>query len=268
MSIDYWDKTSPEIAEAIRQNTLILVPIGQVEQHGPHLPVGCDTFNAWETARRVAKALEGEIPVLVTPPVWSTYTVNFQAQWPGLIQISTRAVIDMFRDIMASFLRMGFSKIVVINGHGNNPEFIKVAIRDLQDEFQASIMMTTVWELAAKKFNELRRSPPGGAMHAGEYETAIMLAMGHQVDMSKAPKGDMIRYKSEFRTLDMCAGKSMGSWSVWSLQQSRTGVYGDPTVATKELGEEVIKSTVEEYVGLLKEYYYFEPESGIEPEVW
>jgi creatinine amidohydrolase len=268
MPIDYWENTSPEIAEAVRKNTLILLPTGQVEQHGPHLPVGCDTFNAWETARRVAKAIEEEIPVMVMPPVWSTYTVDLQAQWPGMIQINTRAVIDLFRDIMGSLLGMGFRKIVVVNGHGNNPEFIKVAIRELQDKYQASIMMTAVYTMGAKKFNELRKSPPGGSMHAGEYETAVMLAMGHRVDMSKAPKDDIIRYKSEVYTPDMMAGKGNVSWSIWSIQQSRTGVYGDPTVATKELGEEVIKATVEEYKKAIREYYFFEPESGIKPEVW
>jgi creatinine amidohydrolase len=268
MPIDYWDNTSPEIAEAIRQNALILLPTGQVEQPGPHLPVGCDTFNAWETARRVARALEGEIRTLVMPPIWSTYTVNYQAQWPGLIQIKTHTVIELFHDVMASLLRMGFRKMVVVNGHGNNPEFIKVALRELQDEFQVNVVLTTTWEMGAKKFNEIRRSPPGGAMHACEYETSIMLAMGHRVDMSKAPEGEIIRYRSEFVAPDMTAGHSRVSWSVWELQQSRTGVYGDPTVATKETGEEVIKATVEEYVKFLREYYHFERQSDIQAEKW
>ena len=260
MFSEYCLNNYQELDEAIQQDAIILLPVGQVEEHGPHLPVGTDTFIAVETAKRVAEAVRGEIPVLVMPPIWSTYTVDAIGKWPGLIKVRTRVVIDLVHDILASLLHMGFSKIVLMNAHGNNPELIKVALRELADEFEAAPILTNIWSMAAKRFNEVRQSAPGGAIHAGEYETSLMLAMGYPVDMSKAPAGESLQFESEFRARDNFTGTNHVTWSTWKVQQSRTGVFGDPTVATAETGEKVLEATVEEYVKLLREYYAWEPE--------
>lgn len=206
MPIEFVLNSSPELAEAIRRNTIVLLPVGQVEEHGPHLPVGTDAFIAEEVAKRVAAAVEGEIPILVMPTVWSTYSIDAAAKWPGLIKVRTRVVIDLVHDILASLLRMGFRKIVLVNAHGNNPELLKVALRELADEFEAAPVLTNVWSMAAKSFNEVRRSAAGGSIHAGEYETALMLAMGYPVDMSKAPAGESLRFQSQFRANDNFIG--------------------------------------------------------------
>jgi len=259
MHSDFLLNSSPEIEEAVRKNAVVLLPIGQVEEHGPHLPVGTDTFIAEGIAKRVAAALEGEIPVLVMPAVWSTFSVDAVAKWPGLIKVRTRTVIDLVHDIVASLLRMGFRKVILMNGHGNNPELLQVALRELADEFEATPILANVWNFSAETFNQVRRSAPGGAVHACEYETSLMLAMGYPVDMSKAPSGESLRFESEFRAQDNFVGKNLVTWSTWKLQKSRTGVYGDPTVATAETGEKVIQGTVEKFVALVREYYAWEP---------
>ena len=71
MQIEFMLNTSPELEEAIQKDAVVLVPIGQVEEHGPHLPVGTDTYIAQDVARQVAEKLQGELPVLVLPAVWS-----------------------------------------------------------------------------------------------------------------------------------------------------------------------------------------------------
>ena len=260
MPVEFVLNSSPEIGEALRRNTLVLLPIGQVEEHGPHLPVGTDTFIAEGVAKRVATALEGEIPVLVMPAVWSAYSVDAMTKWPGLIKVRTRVVIDLVHDIVASLLRMGFRKIVLMNAHGNNPELLKVAMRELADEFEATPVLSNIWAMSADSFNKVRRSSAGGSVHAGEYETSLMLAMDYPVNMSKAPAGESLRFESEFRARDNCIGSSLVTWSTWRVQQSRTGVYGDPTVATIETGQKALQGTVEKYIEFLREYYAWEPE--------
>jgi len=262
MPIDFMLNTSPELEEAIQKDAVVLVPIGQVEEHGPHLPVGTDTYITQDVAQRVAKTLEGELPVLVLPAVWSTFSVDAVGKWPGLIKVRTRTVIDLVHDIVASLLRMGFRKVVLLNGHGNNPGILDVVLRELADEFEAAPILANLWAFSAESFNRVRRSGPGGAIHADEYETSMILALGYSVDMSKAPSGESFRFESAFRAKDGFSGKSMVTWSTWKLQQSRTGVYGDPTVATLETGEIVLQDTVKKLAELVREYAAWDPSSG------
>jgi creatinine amidohydrolase len=82
MSLYYRLLGSPEIKAAADENTLIVIPVGQVEEHEPHLPVETDCIIASAAA---AEAIQGEIPVLVLPTVWTAYSVQQVARWPGLI---------------------------------------------------------------------------------------------------------------------------------------------------------------------------------------
>jgi creatinine amidohydrolase len=261
MSQEFIHKTSPEIAEAIDKDAIVLLPVGQVEQHGPHLPVGTDTYIAEAVARHVAASLQGEIPVLVMPAIWSTFSVEAVGNWPGLIKVRTRVVMDLVHDVVASLLRMGFHKIVLMNGHGNNPGILKVVLRELADEFEDTPILANVWNFSAESFNRVRRSAPGGAIHAGEYETSVMMALDYPVDMNKAPAGESMRFQSRFRSQDNFAGKSLVTWSTWKVQQSASGVYGDPTVATREAGEAVLEGTVQLFVDLVREYYAWQPDA-------
>jgi creatinine amidohydrolase len=261
MSIDFMLNNYRELEQKIQQGAVVLLPIGQVEEHGPHLPVGTDAYIAEGVARRAAELLDGELPVLLMPCVWSTYSVNALGQWPGLIKVRTRTVIDLVHDIVASLLRMGFRKVILLNGHGNNPGLLDVALRELADEFEAAPILANVWSLSAESFNKVRRSAPGGAIHADEYETSLMLAMDYPVDMDEAPAGESFRFESPFRARDTFAGKNVVTWSTWKLQQSRTGVYGDPTVASAETGSVVLDSTVQKLAELVREYYAWQPDS-------
>jgi creatinine amidohydrolase len=260
MPVDFLLSAYPEIDQKIKQGAVVLLPIGQVEEHGPHLPVGTDTHIAEGVARRVAELLDGEIPILLMPAVWSTYSVDAVGQWPGLIKVRTRVVIDLVHDIVASLLRMGFRKVLMLNAHGNNPPLLGTVLRELADEFEAAPVLGNVWAFGAESFNQVRRSAPGGAIHACEYETSLMLAMGYPVDMSKAPAGESFRFQSQFRSRDSFSGKDMVTWSTWKLQQSRTGAYGDPTVATVETGQIVLDATVQKVAEFVREYYAWQPE--------
>ena len=251
-----------QLEEKIKQGAVVLLPIGQTEEHGPHLPVGTDTYIAEGVARRVAESLDGELPILLMPAIWSAYSVDAVGQWPGLIKLKTKTLIDLVHDVVASLLTMGFRKVVILNGHGNNPGIIDVALRDLADEFEATPVVANVWTFSAESFNQVRRSEPGGAIHADEYETSLMLAMGFPVDMEKAPGDESFRFRSEFRARDNFSGKNYVTWSTWKLQKSRTGVYGDPTVASEETGKIVLDATVEKLCRFVREYYHWEPDQS------
>ena len=88
---------------------------------------------------------------------------------------------------------------------------------------------------------------------AGEYETSLMLYLAEElVDMSKATSQDKLTYFSKFYPDKVF-------WSTWDIQESKTGIYGDPTVASKETGKRIMEATVENYVEFIREFHNFQP---------
>jgi creatinine amidohydrolase/Fe(II)-dependent formamide hydrolase-like protein len=87
MSVYFADQRSPQLQKAIEANTLIILPVGQVEEHGNHLPVSTDTVIVEGVAQRLAEALVGEnLPTLVMPAIWSGYSTRDMVRWPGILR--------------------------------------------------------------------------------------------------------------------------------------------------------------------------------------
>jgi creatinine amidohydrolase len=262
MSIYFQHLTSPEIKEAAERDTLILLPVGQIEEHGPHLPVECDCIIARETARVVAEVLASEIPILVMPTVWTAYSVQQVANWPGLITFrEPEPMIQMIYDILASLVKNGFRKIVIINAHGNNPAILELACRKIGSDYNVFPAFTYVLGMTKPIGPRVRKSEMGGCGgHAGEEETALLLYLVPElVRMDRATNEDVVRYQTRFFPGDIYSeipNRVSGLyWSTWGVVKSKTGVYGDPTAATAETGKALFEEAVKNYKEFLREYY-------------
>ncbi|MFQ6099529.1 MAG: creatininase family protein [Armatimonadota bacterium] len=255
MSIHFAELTSPELDERACAGALVVMPVGTIEQHGAHLPVNTDVIIAESLAREAAREVADEIPVLLMPAVWTGYSGNEVARWCGTIRVRTRVFANVILDVCRSLIQMGFTRIVVINAHGHHPAILEMAAREVADECGVYIAIVDAAKMAAEAFQACRKSPPGGAVHGGEYETSLMLHLGHRVELERATDGEVMRYRSEFFPGDGFAGSKKAFWSTWGLQQSRTGVYGDPTVASAETGKVVFEAAVEQCARFLREYY-------------
>jgi creatinine amidohydrolase len=262
MSIYFHQLTSLDIKEASDRNTLILLPVGQVEEHGPHLPLECDCIIARETAKAVAEEIVSEIPVLVMPTVWTAYSVRQVAHWPGLITFrEPEPMIQMIYDILASLVENGFQKIVIVNAHGNNPAILELACRRIGSDYNVFPAVTYVLSMSAAIGPLVRKSEMGGCGgHAGEEETALLLHLTPElVHMDRATDKDIVRYHTRFFPGDIYSDipnrLSRVFWSTWGVVQSETGVYGDPTAATAETGKALFGEIVENYKEFLREYY-------------
>jgi creatinine amidohydrolase len=262
MSFYYQNQTSPEIKRAAERDALILIPVGQVEEHGPHLPLDCDCIIAKETARVLAEKIEPEIPVLVLPTVWSAYSVQQVARWPGLITFrEPETMIQMMYDIMASLVHDGFRKIVIINAHGNNPAILELASRRIGSDFNVFPAVTFVLAMSKQVGPSVRKSVMGGCGgHAGEEETALLLHLSPElVHMDRATDDDIVRYQTRWFPGDVYSTipNRVGGvyWSTWGVVESKTGVYGDPTAATAETGKALFDAIIENYVDFIREYY-------------
>jgi creatinine amidohydrolase len=249
----FWDMTTVELEEAIKQNPVIILPVGQVEEHGPHLPVGCDSFIADKIAKSVAEKSPENLPIITMPVIWTGYSPKLMSKWKGTMRVRTRVVLDLVHDILASLVEMGFKRIVVIDGHGQHRGILETAIREISDEFGVFCALTSPFVFSSEQFSKIRKTKMGGVAHACEWETSLMLYFGSDVDLSKVSDIDQMNYKSDFYEADGF-GKKMVYLSTWGIHESKTGCLGDPTKATAETGKLIFDYTVGKYIDFCREY--------------
>ena len=253
-TIHYTDLRWPEIGELAANGGIVLLPIGQTEEHGPHLPVGCDYFIATETARAVAEAAADEIPVVTLPALWCGYSGHDLFNWPGTISLPPEVMIAVIENVCLSLGRSGFRKVVTMNSHGHHVGIARVAARKVADQSDVCVVVTDIWKMANDAVSELRESELGGCCHAGEYETSLLLHFGKRVQMSAAIDEPVVPH-SKLVSGDNFGPGSRVFWSTWRYQQSKTGTYGCPSSATAEKGKQMFEGTVAAYLDLLRELH-------------
>lgn len=255
MSVYFADQRSPQLQKAIEANTLIILPVGQVEEHGNHLPVSTDTAIVEGVAQRLAETLVAEnLPTLVMPAIWSGYSTRDMVRWPGTMCIRPQVFMDLVYDVCGSLVEMGFRKIMLLSGHGHHTGTLRVVTRRIADAYDVYMALVSSASLAAERFSEIRKSGRGGSIHGGEYETSLMLYLGEPVDMDQVTDEDIMRYHSDFIAGDNFVGGQKVFWSTWGLQKSKTGIYGDPTVATAETGRQLVEAMVVNGVAFAREF--------------
>ncbi|MHB0999722.1 MAG: creatininase family protein [Armatimonadota bacterium] len=256
MSYLFRDQSWPQIQEHIDKQSLLILPVGTTEEHGPHMPVDTDARIAEAYGTALAETLSPEIPVLLMDTIRYGYSMKIMKQWPGTIVLRSRVFMDMIFDICKSMLDMGFKKLVLLDCHGHHAGPLNTVSRELCDATDNAIAIISPAVLSRDEFNAVRKSAQGGGIHADEWETSILLHVSPEVvDMSKATDVDFMRYHSDFVAGDNFTGKQRVVWSTWYLQKSKTGVYGDPTVATAETGKVILDAAVSSGARFLKEYW-------------
>jgi len=248
----YEEFTWPEIREAVAENRVAVLPVGTVEQHGPHLPLVTDVLTATEMSRMAVERSPHE--AVLMPSVYYSFNEHHM-DFPGTIAVEGPTIVNYVTDIGKSLAHHGFRKILLVNGHGSNVPFLDVAARNITNKTDAICAMVSWWSLIPKALlEELRESEfPGGMAHGCELETSVLLYLrGDLVQFEKA-KHDINFQSTEFFYWDL-ASPSPVVFQEWFSRYSKTGTVGDPTKATKEKGEKFVKAVVERMVALLKEF--------------
>ena len=170
------EMTGPEIQEAAKQQRVVILPVGVTEQHGRHLPTNADYLVPETLATRAAQRLPEK--ALVAPSINHGFTAH-NMDWPGGITITGRVFIDYVSDVCRSVVHNGFTKVLVLNGHGGNIPFLEVSIRLAALETGAFIGLISHWQLEPFKqvAARVRESPAPSGFHACELETSLYLAI-------------------------------------------------------------------------------------------
>jgi creatinine amidohydrolase len=239
-----WEEmTSPEIGALDRERTVVILPIGSVEQHGRHMPIGTDTMLAQAVSLAAAEA-DPEIAVM--PPPWYGFSAHHM-RFPGSITLRAETLMAVAEDIVGSLVTHGFRRILIVNGHGGNNGVIDVLGSTLGHKHygQARIAALTYFALAKDAIARLRKSEIGGMGHACEFETAMVQHIRPElvkIDRALTTYPDP---GSRYLTTDLLGGSPIRTYHDFG-DLSDTGTLGDPSLASPEAGAEFFKAVTSE----------------------
>lgn len=237
-----------EIAEAAKAGAIVIVPMGAIEQHGPHLPINTDINTSTEIALRAAHTVTRRGGrVLVAPPIWWGLS-PYHMVYPGTLTLELETFTSLVVDICKSIAAHGFKKIVLLNGHGGNVNFINTMSIKLS-QLDIFVVPITYWNLIAEDTKQITETDGGSIGHAGELETSINLYLQpERVDRSYIRPGVGTPLTESLRPA--------WRYSVPRLKKETSeGIYGLTEKASAAKGEKVVNAAVTKLAAFLQEYY-------------
>jgi len=229
----------------IKKMDVALLPVGAVEQHGPHLPLDTDAFDADYLARRVAEACSDPKP-LVLPPI--PYGVSYHhADFTGTVGISNDTLAKMIYEIGMSVSRNGIRKLVIINGHGGNSPSLNYAAQMINRDARIFVCVDT-GETSDVDIDKIVETP--NDVHAGEIETSTGLAVRPRLVQMDQAKKQIPKFSSRYLNFTSKRGVL---WYAYTRKISPSGVMGDPTKASAAKGERIWEMMIAHLVSLVED---------------
>ena len=230
LSRKFENLTQPEIAKNLKENPLVILPTGSVEQHGAHLPAGTDIFAAEAISEKVAKLMNGLIL-----PGGSLGVTPMHMPYEATISLSPETYMNLMFDICNSAAAHGAKKLLVINWHEGNIPALSITCERLHREVGLSVLIAQACYVAAEMYGP----DCGGLTHGGEIEALAVLShrpelvhldrISEASDQTFGSKMDKLRRTKEYQPI---------------LTDIRTiapsGWYGNPEFATIEKGTQML----------------------------
>jgi len=237
----------------------VLLPIGTIEQHGPHMPLDTDCVIARSLAARAAElGSEQGVSILVAPTLNVTLSW-YHMQFPGSMRLSTTTFLQVFREVCDSLVHHGFENVIAVNGHGGNIAALTVAINHYFETTGRRVFLVQWWDLASDVLADV----DGPMIHAEEAETSLALALGQTVHEERATRDAYDRGAAvkeaglpwtSFGRYEM---RARGPGVIVPMDMLRditeSGVVGDATKARLETGQKMVSVLIPRIVQVCKE---------------
>ncbi|MDC0142359.1 creatininase family protein [Candidatus Nitrosopelagicus sp.] len=219
------DQFDPDLRKLIKKKKQIaIIPVGSIEQHGPHLPISTDSDIVTEISLQLSDKINGVLLPTINYGISDEHFPFFN------LSIKKSTLSRILEDICESLIKNGISRILIINGHYGNLDSLESFERKQKNN--RKIKVFSYWKYMDREFD-----------HAGNVETSIMLAISKKVNMKKAKKGFQTdgMSKKEISKINKLAQKSFP-------KVTGNGVWGDPTKSSATLGRKIIKEVVNNLV--------------------
>lgn len=254
-SLDWAAKTADDIRSIGEQDgSILVIPVGSIEQHGNHLPVATDTILVDAIAHIGAERLVDDVPILVTPPFWPGFSPHHRS-FGGTITLDFDVMLEALENITDSALENGFDALLLLNGHGGNRSLISAAVSTIgDDQSDVEVLGLTYFELASHFIDDIRESEIGGMAHGGEFETSLLLHLRPELVQEDDMEARIYDEPYELGTKDLHEGGPLSVYRGFE-EYSHTGAIGAPELATAETGERIAERIGDELEALLSEIH-------------
>ena len=243
--------TWTEINELGVEDGVLVLPIGAIEQHGPHLTVDCDLVFADRFLDMTLAEIDADLKVSRLP-ILPISKSNEHHDFPGTIWLSAQTLTSVISDICSSAKNMGFRKIVFWNCHGGNRALLEVISRDMRIEYDLMIFQIFAASIE-DPLSPLNPQEPKYGIHAGEFETSIMLALDPERVREDKLNCEYPNFPSEKFALENADATI--AWKTSDFQKS--GTFGDATGATTERGKVRLDLLIQKLIDILIEIVKF-----------
>lgn len=234
---------------------IVLLPLGAVEQHGPHLGTGTDTDIV--TSLATAAEMQRQDKIILAPglPFGSSH---HHLSFGGTISLSADLYVQVVTDLVRSLLQCGFRRIILLNGHGGNITPVKMALSLISKEFDqdipAYIALATYWELAGSAFSGDTPMESPALSHACEYETSLMLHLfPEKVQMENVQRAARPAQNGYIAFEDDIPYKGVSIVKQTAFI-SDNGSSGEPQLATKEKGVHLYQKALSALLSFIDDY--------------
>jgi len=249
---NFFEFTWTEINELGVEDGVLVLPIGAIEQHGPHLTVDCDLVFADRFLDMTLAEIDANLKIWRLP-ILPFSKSNEHHDFPGTIWLSAQTLTSVISDICSSAKNMGFRKIVFWNCHGGNKALLEVISRDMRIEYDLMIFQIFAASIE-DPLSPLNPQEPEYGIHAGEFETSIMLALDPKRVREDKLNCEYPNFPSEKLSLENADATI--AWKTSDFQKS--GTFGDATGATAERGKVRLNLLIQKLIDILIEIVKFE----------
>ncbi len=251
----YWHEMTTVDFRDLPKDTVAILPVAAIEQHGPHLTVAVDTVINEGTLARAIALMPDDLPATVLPtlPIGKS---DEHIRFPGTLTLSNETLTRLWTEIGESVARAGVRKLLLLNSHGGQRQIVEIVARDLRIR-RGMFVVGTSWGALGR--------PPGlfpdeelrNGIHGGTVETSIMLhlrpdlvRMEHAQDFVPLAR----TLEAEYRMLRPI-GPTSFAWEAGDLNPH--GAVGNAAAATAEAGRAVVEHAARQLVALLEEIRRF-----------
>jgi len=230
--------TSPEVARQLSATSILVLPLGAIEQHGPHLPLNTDVVIADALSRRMVERWGDQVDLWQLPVV--PIGLSREHDWaPGTLSLSIQGFVTVLRDLAGAIVgALPARNLAIVNGHGGNRGLLENLLHELHRDFGLNACIIHPFDLA-KMEGQLAND-----VHGGRNETSVMLALAPELvrrdRLARAARAP------DVETIEALIFDRGVTWP-WRTDDPRLaneGVIGDPAAASAALGNAIVESIV------------------------